>query len=779
MLYSQQIKNIVSGISQQPAILRLPEQLDEQINGFSTEAGGLQKRPPTVFLNSLSAAIPTHDAPLMHFVNRDEHERYIMYFYRDSLTIYGLDGSIKTLRIQEDAAYLKTNQPRSDLRVITIADHTFILNRRITTRMTDAKSPNSFQTQGALIHVKQGQYGRTYRIFDGDKCIADHATPDGSDKSHTKLIDTHYITTQLAEAVKKNGYTVEVGNTWLRIYGIRKVSTQDGFNNQALIGTVGHIQRFSSLPETAPNGYVVKVAGDPKNGAGSYYVTYDKDENIWKECAAPNIAIALDPATMPHALVREADGTFTFCRKEWNERGAGDDDSNPLPSFVGKPLNDIFFYRNRLGFLSGENVILSESAEYFNFWMTTANDILDTDCIDVPTTTSRINILNYAVPFNQSLYCFSDSTQFVLSSDTVLSPKNCALVEATGFGASVHCRPIVAGKNLYFPSERAQYTAIKEYYSVQNVAEEKNAQDITAHVTHYIPNGVYQMTSNTNEGLMLFLSTGEASAIYVYKYLFLNENRVQASWSKWDMGAHVYGAFFIASTLYVLLNRGDKHVLERMDFTGNTLDFAHSEPYRVYLDSKKIAQTGVYHRDFDYTEYDLQEEYGRKDFKDTPTFALVTMDGAYETVPQNALVDGYKLRVQGDRTIQPALLGIPYTFHICLSPPFLRQEDRNGGTRAITNGRLQIRTIELQYADTGAFTAHVTVGGHTYTYRMTNKEIGRMIFGQMHLATGTFRIPVQAENTAFTLHITSEMPLPVNLIGYIWKGSFVPRTKGV
>lgn len=779
MLYSQQIKNIVSGISQQPAILRLPEQLAEQINGFSTEAGGLQKRPPTVFLKSLSIPISTHDAPLMHFVNRDAQERYIMYFYQNSLSIYGLDGITKTIRIKDDPAYLATTQPRQDLRVITIADHTFILNRCVTVRMTDAKSPNAFQTQGALVHVKQGQYGRTYRIWDGNKLIADHTTPDGSDKSHTKLIDTNYIAVQLAEAVKKSGYTVDVGNTWLRIHGVKKVSTQDGFNNQALIGTIGHIQKFSSLPETAPDGYVVKVAGDPKNGAGSYYVSYDKDESVWKECVAPNISTALDPATMPHVLIREADGTFTFCRKEWKEREAGDDDSNPLPSFVDKTLNDIFFYRNRLGFLSGENVILSESAEYFNFWMTTANDILDTDCIDVPTTTSRINILNYAVPFNQSLYCFSDSTQFVLSSDTVLSPKNCALVESTGFGASPHCQPIVAGKNLYFPSERAQYTSIKEYYSVQNVAEEKNAQDITAHVPRYIPNGVYQMTSNTNEGLMVFLTTGDPTAIYVYKYLFLNEQRVQASWSKWEMGAKVYGAFFIASTLYVLLSRGDKHVLERMDFTGNTLDFLDSEPYRVHLDSKKIANTGVYHSDFDYTEYDLQQEYGRTSFADTPTFALVTMDGRYETIHQSTLVDGYKLRVRGNLTTQPAILGAPYTFHICLSPPYLRQEDRNGGARAITNGRLQIRTIEMQYADTGAFIAHVTVGGHTYTYRMTNKEIGCMVFGQTHLATGTFRIPVQAENTAFTMCLTSDMPLPVNLIGYIWKGSYVARSKGV
>ena len=34
---SQTIKNLISGISQQPDLLRLPEQLDQQVNGFSTE----------------------------------------------------------------------------------------------------------------------------------------------------------------------------------------------------------------------------------------------------------------------------------------------------------------------------------------------------------------------------------------------------------------------------------------------------------------------------------------------------------------------------------------------------------------------------------------------------------------------------------------------------------------------------------------------------------------------------------------------------------------------
>ena len=54
MLYSQSIKNFVQGVSQQPPLLRFPEQLEEQINGFSTEVSGLQKRVPTVHLKTFT-----------------------------------------------------------------------------------------------------------------------------------------------------------------------------------------------------------------------------------------------------------------------------------------------------------------------------------------------------------------------------------------------------------------------------------------------------------------------------------------------------------------------------------------------------------------------------------------------------------------------------------------------------------------------------------------------------------------------------------------------------
>ena len=796
MVISQNIKNLVSGVSQQPPILRLPEQLDEQINGLSTESNGLQKRPPTLYLPYRFGA-PQDAAmiPLVHFINRDEEERHILLFQDNSIQIITLDAppSPQEAIIKEDSTYLQTANPRKDLRVITVADYTFIVNRNVKVQMTDKTSEDVFNTQGCLIHVKSGQYGRTYTIqkLDGTT-IASYTTPDGSASSHVTSITTTNIVNQLVSSLKSKGYEVESGSAWLRIKGIQNVSCTDGYNNQAMLAINNAVQVFSDLPYAAPDGYVVEVKGSPDNSnAGNYYVKYNGIKKLWEECVCPNIPISLDASTMPHVLVRESDGSFTFKRAEWSMREIGDEYSNPLPSFVDKKLNDIFFYRNRLGVLADENVILSESGGFFNWWMTTANDILDTDPIDIPTTTNRINILTYAVPFDQNLYVFSESTQFLLNSDTVLSPKNTSLLELTNFDSSPTCRPVVAGKNLYFPSERAEYTSIKEYYNVQQVSDVKNAQDISSHVPSYIPNGVYSLVSNNNENILLALTEGDNTCIYVYKYLFLNEQRVQASWSKWEMSSRVFGAFFIGSTLYLVIqgyrSTGALRVM-KMNFTYNSTETIYdvikgkymNEPYRVYLDSK-IA--------YKLSGNDYDEELGATRIKAAlmlggmlkypddarPTIGVVCPDGTYYEFKD---VKNY-IYLEGDHSGETIVIGYPYTFKATLSPIYIRQTKQNGNIESITNGRLQVRDLQINYANTGGFVVHVNKYNHEYIYKMTPKTLGSYTLGKIVEDSGIFRVPIQAVNTGYTAWIESDLPVPLSIIGYLWRGNFVQKSKGV
>ena len=64
---------------------------------------------------------------------------------------------------------------------------------------------------------------------------------------------------------------------------------------------------------------------------------------------------------------------------------------------------------------------------------------------------------------------------------------------------------------------------------------------------------------------------------------------------------------------------------------------------------------------------------------------------------------------------------------------------------------------------------------------MTARDITNLnsILGKVPRDTGVFKFPVQAQNTDVTIDIDSDIPLPLALIGFLWEGSYVARSKGV
>lgn len=785
-LVSQHIKNLVQGVSQQPSFIRYPEQVEEQINGFSTEVDGLQKRPPSVFVKTLDSLYGKSLKPLVHFINRDAVERYVCVFGDNTVRIYDLEGNEIPVTIDDSVAdYLKTNTPREDLQALTVADYTFVLNKTKKVTMSDKVSPDTWSTQGCIAYVKQGQYGRTYACYLDGTWIGEFVTPNGSEASHTQQIDTSYIAEKIASSINENkkvsGVTATAVNNYVHLNTTKHLTTKDGFNNQALIPIEKSIQTFSSLPSVAPDGYTVKVETDPSGSSnGSYYVKYDATESVWVECVRPNIPVAIDNSTMPHALVRESDGTFTFKVLEWEERKVGDEDSNPLPSFIDNTLSNIFFYRNRLGFSSKENVILSESASYFNMWMSTANDLLDTDCIDISVMSTKSNIINYVVSYAEDLYAFSNDTQFILRVTSVLSPKSASFAEITQFNSSPLCIPKVCGKNMYFTTARGRHTSLNEYYTVQDVSSLKNAQDVSAHIPSYIPNGVYKIIPSTIVNVLLLLTDEHKESMYVYKYLFSNESRVQSSWSKWSFNSadEIWGADFIGNVLYLVIKHGTQVNIEKIDFSANITDFDTEEKYRVFLDQKKQISEGVFDSDNGLTTFDIKKAYGYTDMPFS-TLDVVTLDGHY--YPKQEIMSDGTLVLEGNLSDTLITVGVPYTFKTVLSTFYIK-ENNGDGVIARTTGRTQLKYISFQYDKTGYFVIDVHTGKNMdYTYVMNSHILGTVssILGGDHIDTGVFKVPVHAQNTETTVTIESSYPLALAIVGVSFECMYTTKTRGV
>lgn len=790
-LYSQTIKNIVSGISQQPAILRLPEQLEEQINGYSTEVGGLQKRAPTVHIKNLFSAPSSTYRPLVHIVKRDEEEKYIMIFDGNgSCKIYDEDGKEYRVTIDaKSAQYLSGVDPRKYLKCITIADYTFIVNTKKKVAMTGNvwDSGRWKGTQGALFNVKSGQYGRTYACIINDVTIASYTTPDGSNASDSTKVDVNWIVSRLANSARNNGWTVETGDSWLYVKKagtiIKTVKIKDGYNGMSMFGIYHAVQNFNNLPRSAPNGFTVQVKG-ATNVADDYYVRYDGDTQLWTECARPETPTTLDSSTMPQGLVRNADMSFTLKPLDWDDRDVGDEDSNPEPSFVGATINDIFFYRNRLGVISGENVILSRSASFFNFWFASVVDMQDTDPIDLAVSHNSVSILYHAVPFDEELLLFSNDTQFLLRADGILSPKNCSLTEVTEFTCNPYVRPVGAGRRVYFPTERAEFTTIKEYFTIEDTTNLKDAQDVTSHVPSFIPNGVYKIVSSNTENVLGFFTLGDESKVYIYKYLFIDNSRLQSSWSYWEFnGARILGGGFINSTLYLVFDRQGMITLESISFTYNTKDYEEYEPYRVFMDRKvvlPVITSDAYDDIEGRTKVDMKTIYGDT-LKAGVSYGLVDSKGFFRKWTPEEMVDGRYVWLQGNWVGRRLIEGELYKFKAKFSEVMIRKQDDNGVT-AYTEGRLQLKNFWVNYANCGYIKAIVECfDKETYEYVMTARLLGsgRNKIGLTALETGQFKFPVQSLSSNCSISIETELPMPVALIGAGWEGVYYKRATRV
>ena len=914
MLINQDIKNFVQGISQQPPTLRDPEQLDEQLNGYSSEAGGLQKRPPTMLVSSLARKLTKNTKPLVHFIDRDANEKYIVLFTGEDIKVYDLKGNEQKVTFNEGTRpYIYTEKPRYNLKVTTIADYTFVCNTMQHTKMSDVVDDKSWDTQGLLVNIKNGQYGRTYKIVINGETVASYETPDGSDKSHTKLINTDAIVQKLAAQCTEKGYVTTTGSSWLylkksahvteqgetiyiqptttpaqqedRFKGLKanylykfaggmgffwfvpsvverdmskitvsvpkreiltasadieaynkvkaeidrcktdnwrvtlsegtltktlmgspteeKVAAEvytleftentqtpsysvaksliknavvyDGYNNQAAFGIIKSTQKFTNLPASAPDGFIVKITGEKGSNTDDYYVRYDAEAQVWRECVRPLLKNHIDNNTMPHVLVREADGTFNFRVAEWDSRESGDEDSNPLPSFIDNTINDVFYHRNRLGFLSGENVILTRSADFFNFWMASAMEVQDTDPIDLAVSDNKIATLYHAVPFDAELILFSKDAQFALRSDSVLTPKDAYLTPpVTHFGCSLKATPVNAGRNIYFLAERSEYSTVREFFVAADNTDSKDAQDITSHVPSYLPNGTYKIVPSSVENILMFLTEGDEDCMYVYKYLFIDSVRQQASWSRWSLGGTIYGASFIEDSLYIVVERNDYLCLERVSFTFNTEDLP-SEPYRVLLDCKQevTVPQGCFNEMQGETTINIKSFYNEI-YEPDRKYGIVTADGTFREVDADGTVT-----LNGDYSGQQIVCGLIYKFRIALSTLYVKSETERG-TQALLEGRLQLRQLWINYADSGYFVVKVDVFDKgTYEYINTGRTLGTTdsTLGKLMFSTGKFTVPIQSLNTNCKISVESDAPAPVALIGAGWIGNYVRRTK--
>ena len=775
-MISSAIPNLVQGVSQQSPALRLSSQAELQENAFPSLVEGLHKRPPLEYVATMSNS-PTAGT-FTHLINRDINERYFVFINASNqISIYDLDGTARTVTYPDGTSYLNSTNPTADFRAVTVADYTFIVNSSQTVQMSSTLTPLYPYT--GLISVKQGDYNQRYTVY-LDGALAANITTSATDQVQTRTDD---IASRLATAIggvsgftaRADGSTVVITKTGNAEFDL---ATYDSLGDTGLSATVGTVQRFDDLPVKAPNGYIAHVQGDQTNNFDDYYVKFVSDngtqtklgEGTWIECTKPNIQYELDYSTMPHLLIRQPNGSFTFEEAEWGDRAVGDELSIPTPSFVGNTLTDVFFFQNRLGFLSGENVNMSRTSEYFDFFSTTARTILDDDPIDVAASHTKVSLLKHAIPFDRKLLLFSDQTQFILKGGDFLTPKNTSISQTTEYEASTSAQPAAAGNVVYFPANRGGFTAVREYYVIDDT-DRSDATDVTAHVAKYVPDGVKLMTASTSENALVCLIEDQTDTLYLYKWHWAGREKMQSAWFKYNFnGMDILNAEFIESALYIVGNKGGQTLLFSMNFDAGRSD---------------IDQDYVTRLDFRLTEDDVTMTYDAAADETTIVTPITLVNPFIVTRGTTAgTILGTSLVVTGDITAKEFYIGEKYTMKYEFSEPTMKEATGSGGRIAIAGGRLQIKHWLLRYQDSGEFNVDVyekTLGNLMSTFSFTGRVIGggSNLLGTTSLASGDFRFPIMTKADRLRVVIRSDSHLPCQFLSAEWEGNMHLRSRRI
>lgn len=765
-LIERTIKTLFHGVSRQPAPVRLPGQVEDALNvSFSVETGGFSKRYGSRHIKEITSIGPSEDVRF-HVINRDADEKYAVIASEDTLQVFDMDGNEKTINPYPPsvASYLGTNP--ADLRFVTVADHTFVLNTKKVVQM--ASSPvGPAQQHHAVVYVK-GSYmssnGGVWSLYLNDTLAAQEAAGSGG-RDTTEIAKAFYDDLIVAYPTD---WTFDLQGSFVFIRrndgGPFTIRAEDPNGDRDIEVTYLNVRKTDELPARAYNGQVVRVVSD-STSKGDYWVKFETYDNSnigrgqWIETATPGRKMAFNAETMPHALIRESNGTFTLTPFTWDQRKVGTELAVPDHDFVGRTISDIVLHRNRLWFLSDETAFASRDKEYFNFFPEKSIDVLDTDPFGLTASTNKVSILKAAVPFQKTLFLTADEAQFEVSGD-ILSPNKAAIDLTTNYTVTGSCRPEVLGNALYLAASDGDNAAVLEYILDQDTLTNV-AADVLKHAKGFVKGPLRRMTGDPLSGTLFSLTSRDLSTIYTYSVFYNGNEKVQSAWGRWCVDGEVLDIAFIDGFLLILIRRDGVTFFEKI-----TVGIQDYDGWRfVPRMDREVRVQGTYDAETNLTTWTLP-------YASEGVVGLTGWGFEEEYMRLRGIVietDGTTVTAFGDWSEGECLFGYPFPSKVTLSGIY----ERDATGMAILSGRLILKKMVIHYQDSGSFAVVVRPRQRaSRRYEFLGNVIGTYVPGRDGIRTGIFKVNPSGRGDETVIEIVNDTIMPHTITSIAWTGFF-------
>lgn len=788
---TQRIPNFLGGVSQQIDTLKRPNQLRFCLNAYPDATFGLIKRSGGQFIAELKNSGGTLYSPgffdngKWFSIFRDKTEQYVGVIKGSGIYIWDiLTGTPKTVTMVGSAASYLTGAVPQDYHLLSINDYTYITNRTRTVQRLTA--PSAWVNNKAFISLRAIVSSSTYRVtINGTTATYNSPTTGALDVS---TVVNGIITAINGLAISGLTATAVGPGISLSRTSTFSISVSGGVTGDAIEVFQNAVPNVSKLPTQCVQDYVVRVVNTSSED-DDYYVSFSADNavsgpGVWVETIKPDASKGLDPSTMPHQLVRLADGTFQFSQVTWEQRLVGDSNSNPLPSFVDSKIQQLFFYRNRLGALTYSTVVLSQAGDYFNFFANSALTSVDSDPIDISTSTTKPAAMRAVVPVTQGLVLLSSGEQFLLTSSTdSLSPGSVVVKSIARYQYDIGNDPADLGVTTAFITKSSSYTRVFEMETL-GTDSSPYINDISKIVPEWIPNTV-DLVTGSGQSSLLALGSSSSREVFLFQFLSDGQKRLKEGWFQWRMSGTVQYHAIENDVYWVVTKQQSSYTIQSVNLiqspATSTLQITDGSRVDPRLDLWKVNATAVLSGSDTKVYLPFQHDtfrplrvvignssisgpdYSNSGAVFTPTTVAQDGTGWYALIPNRNL------------TTENLIVGYTFNYRIELPKIYYRA----GDDQSVTDytAYLTVARIKFNFGLSGDINLRVNALGRPQWDTLAG--VKKLDYYKLNdipfVAEGVFTLPIHQRSENFTVNITSDSPFPVSLISAMWEGNYSPK----
>ena len=549
------------------------------------------------------------------------------------------------------------------------------------------------------------------------------------------------------------------------------------------------VNDVGDLPSQCKHGMVVEVVNSEAE-EDNYYVKFfgnnDKDgEGTWEECAKPGRTIRLKRSKMPVLLIRTADRNFRLTElygytytisgpsypvPQWDDALVGDDVTNPEPSFIGKGISKMLFFRNRFAILADEHIVMSRPGDFTNFFAKSAIELIASDPIDISASSEYPAILFDGIQVNTGLLIFSKNQQFMLTTDSdVFSPTTAKINALSTYNFNFATNPISLGTTVGFLDNAGKFSRFFEMAQIQREGEPEVIEQ-SAVVARLFEKDL-KLISNSRENSVIFFSEEGTSTLYGYRYFDNIREGKLAAWFRWTLTGTIQYHCMQDDFLYVVVRNNNKDQLLKyaIKMDSNTFSIAEN---RVHLDHLMSVTTGSNTYNATTNKTTFPKPTGIESTSQLAAYDVDSGDqlGRYGLIT----INGSNLEIDGNWSSQTFLIGHQFTMQVDL--PTLYYVTREGENfRADTRSSLVLHRAKFGFGPIGL-------------YETTLKRTGRVDYTELHELTGADRyiannastlednllreVPIYDSNINVTLTVKSTHPAPATIHNLTWEGAY-------